>query len=217
MRHILLASVLGVAVTAGIAVMVEAQAPRPATKKPAQTQPAATKPAPPQQVAATEDRGEESSGNFFKDSWLTSKVKAKIFADKRVKGMSVSVETRNSVVMLRGKVATAEARRAAEETARGTDGVKSVVNALQVVPEGQRKAVDAKDDEIKKAVKTRLEADGALADADISVRSDNAVVTLMGTVPDARTGARAAGLARRVPGVKSVRNEIQPKAVARAK
>jgi hyperosmotically inducible protein len=98
---------------------------------------------------------------------------------------------------------------AAEAIAKKVDGVKSVHNVLQVVPDSQRKAVDAKDDDIKDAVKARLAKDERLKDASVKVRSDNGLVTLMGSVANVQTKARAADLARGVAGVKAVRNELK--------
>jgi len=40
------------------------------------------------------------------DSWITSKTKIALFADERVKGRDVSVETMKGEVSLRGKVDT---------------------------------------------------------------------------------------------------------------
>jgi hyperosmotically inducible protein len=149
------------------------------------------------------------TGQTMKDSWLTTKTKMALITDKRVKARRVAVETQGGVVTLRGKVATAAERIAAEEIAKDVNGVKSVSNALQIVPEVQRKHVDEKDDGIKKAVTERLERDGRLRDADIKVRSDNSVVTLMGIVHDAKTKTYAADLTRGVPGVRAVRNELR--------
>ena len=90
------------------------------------------------------------------DSWVTSKTKISLFADERVKGTQVSVDTTKGVVHLRGKVDSAEAKSAAGEIAQGVEGVKSVKNDLQVVAPTARKAVDASDSDIAKAVGTRL-------------------------------------------------------------
>ncbi|HSF06822.1 MAG TPA: BON domain-containing protein [Methylomirabilota bacterium] len=149
-----------------------------------------------------------STGQAIKDSWITSKAKAKLIADRRIT-RAVSVETHAGVVTLRGKVASAEERQVAEQAIHGTDGVKGVRNLLQIVPDTQRTAVDARDKDIKKGVKARLDRETMLRDADITVRSDNAVVTLMGAVADARAAARASELARGTSGVRAVRNEIK--------
>jgi hyperosmotically inducible periplasmic protein len=70
---------------------------------------------------------------LLNDTYLTSKTKIALFADSRVKGTQINVETKKGVVMLRGKVDSGEARSAAAEIAKGIDGVKSVKNELQVV------------------------------------------------------------------------------------
>src|SRR5438093_8922058 len=150
-------------------------------------------------------------GNFMKDSWLTTKTKSKLVANGRVKARHITVETQNGVVTLLGKVGSAEERAIAEDIAKGVDGVKGVRNALQIVPEKARKATNAKDDDIEKAVAERLKKDEPLKESDIKVRSDNGVVTLSGKVPDGKVKTRAADLTRRVPGVKTVRNELESK------
>jgi len=140
------------------------------------------------------------------DSWVTSKVKISLFADERVKGTQVSVDTTKGVVHLRGKVDSAEAKSAASDIAQGIEGVKSVKNDLQVVAPTARKAVDANDSDIAKAVGTRLSKDAQLKTVD--VRTDAGVVTLTGQVPTIGASAKASEMARGVPGVKSVKNEL---------
>jgi hyperosmotically inducible protein len=141
------------------------------------------------------------------DSWITSKTKIALFADERVKGTQVSVDTmKGGVVHLRGKVDSAEAKAAAAEIAKGIEGVQSVKNDLQVVAPGARKMVDAKDEDIDKAVKARLSRDAQVESVD--VRTDAGVVTLTGEVPSIVAAAKASEMARNVPGVKSVKNEL---------
>lgn len=140
------------------------------------------------------------------DSWVTSKTKISLFADERVKGTQVSVDTAKGVVHLRGKVDSAEAKSAAGDIAKAIEGVKSVKNDLQVVAPTARKAVDASDSDIAKAVETRLSKDTQLKKVD--VRTDAGVVTLTGQVPTISASAKASEMARGVPGVRSVKNEL---------
>jgi hyperosmotically inducible periplasmic protein len=141
------------------------------------------------------------------DSWITSKTKIALFADERVKGTQVSVDTmKGGVVHLRGKVDSAEAKAAAAEIAKGIEGVQSVKNDLQVVAPGTRKMVDAKDEDIDRAVKARLSRDAQVKSVD--VRTDAGVVTLTGEVPSIVAAAKASEMARSVAGVKSVKNEL---------
>lgn len=140
------------------------------------------------------------------DSWITSKAKIALFADSRVPGTSVNVETQKGTLYLRGKVDTDAAKQAAEEVAKGVDGVKSVKNELQVVPASDKKMVEAKDEDLTKQVKTRLQNDARLKKVD--VRVDNGVVTLQGKVANIDDSARASQLARSVPGVRAVKNDM---------
>jgi hyperosmotically inducible protein len=141
------------------------------------------------------------------DSWITSKTKIALFADERVKGTQVSVDTmKGGVVHLRGKVDSAEAKAAAEQIAANIEGVKSVKNDLQVVAPSARKVVAAQDADIDRAVQKRLSADAQLKSVD--VRTDAGIVTLTGEVPSIVAAARASEMARAVPGVKSVKNEL---------
>ena len=140
------------------------------------------------------------------DSWVTSKTKIALFADDRVKGSEVKVETKDGVVHLRGKVDSAEAKAAADSIAKGIDGVKSVKNDLQVVSPGARKAVDAKDADIAKAVESRVKQESDLEKVD--VRADSGVVTLTGEVPNITASSKASEVSRGVNGVRSVKNEL---------
>ena len=159
-------------------------------------------------TAKADDAAKPSDGHMMKDSWITTKTKLALTTDGRTKARHISVETQAATVMLRGKVSSAEERAAAEEIARGLSGVAAVSNALQIVPDDQRKAVDAKDDGLETAIRERLTNDAQLKDAAIKVRSDNSVVTIRGKVLDPKAKSRASDLVRGVPGVRSVRNEL---------
>ena len=148
------------------------------------------------------------------DSWITAKTKIALFADDRVKGRQVSVETNKGVVMLRGKVDGPESKAAAESVAQGIEGVKSVRNDLQIVPPGEQKAVAADDKEIKRTVETRLNSDPQLKKID--VRADAGVVTLTGEAPSITAAARASEVAREAPGVRAVKNDMTYKDSSRS-
>ncbi|MEX2220159.1 MAG: BON domain-containing protein [Candidatus Rokuibacteriota bacterium] len=158
-------------------------------------------------VSAADDKKSttESMKTTVSDSWLTSKTKIALFADSRAPGSSVNVETKNGMVYLRGKVESAAEKQAAEEIARGIEGVQAVRNELQVVPGSAKRIVDVKDDEITQQVKNRFERDPKLKSVD--VRTDNGVVTLRGRLPNITDSARASQMAREVPGVRAVRND----------
>jgi len=140
------------------------------------------------------------------DSWLTSKAELALFADERIKDTQVSVETRNGVVTLRGKVDSEEVKAAASSIAGGMAGVTRVRNGLQVVPPDQRQSVGISDDEITRRVEDGLAHDVRLDRVD--VRTDAGVVTLTGEVSTVGAGNQASLIARELSGVRSVSNEL---------
>jgi osmotically-inducible protein OsmY len=157
---------------------------------------------------ADETAKASSDSSVMKDSWITTKTKLALTTDGRTKARHIAVETQAATVMLRGKVSSTEERAAAEDIARNISGVAYVSNALQIVPDDQRQAIDAKDDGIATAIRERLVKDSQLKDYDIKVRSDNSVVTLRGKVSDPKAKSHASDVVRGVPGVRAVRNEL---------
>ena len=145
------------------------------------------------------------------DSWITAKTKIALFADSRVTGSDISVGTTNGAVIIRGKVDSKAAKRAAEETAKSVDGAKTVKNDLQVVAPSKREAVDDKDDTITARVNERMANDPQLKTAGIKVQANAGVVSLSGEVADLPISAHASWSARQVPGVKAVKNDLRVK------
>ena len=143
-----------------------------------------------------------------RDSWVTAKTKIALFGDFRVKGTEINVETKDGLVMLRGKVDSDEAKSAAAEIAKSVDGATSVKNELQVVPRPQRKTAEEKDEVITSRVQHRLQG---LKHANISVKTNAGVVSLTGDADDLITSAKASWKAWMVHGVKSVKNDLTVK------
>lgn len=145
------------------------------------------------------------------DSWITAKTKIALFADSRVKGSEINVETSQGAMMIRGKVDSDAAKHAAEGIAKGIDGVKSVKNDLQVVAPSKREATDDKDDAITARVNEQMAKDSQLKKAGIHAQTNAGVVSLTGEVQDLMTSAEASWTAWQVPGVKSVKNDLTVK------
>jgi hyperosmotically inducible protein len=72
-------------------------------------------------------------GTNVDDTAITASVKAKLVADKPTNLTRVDVDTTNGTVYLNGAVDSAEQKARAEQLAWQANGVKSVVNNLQVV------------------------------------------------------------------------------------
>ena len=148
----------------------------------------------------------EQAKTGVSDSWVTSKTKIALFADDRVKGRQVHVETKDGVVMLRGKVDSPEAKSAALEIAKGIEGVKNVKNELQVVAPSQRREVAADDKVVAKNVQSKFKADPQLKNVKVEV--NKGVVSLSGEVKSIDASAKASEVARSVAGVQSVKNDL---------
>jgi hyperosmotically inducible periplasmic protein len=76
----------------------------------------------------------KTAGTNVDDTTVTASVKAKLVADKPTNLTRVDVDTNHGTVYLNGSVETAEQKARAEQLAWQANGVKSVVNNLQVVP-----------------------------------------------------------------------------------
>jgi hyperosmotically inducible protein len=76
--------------------------------------------------------------------------------------------------------------------------------------------VDARDQAITRALDAKFKEDPQLQDAVMDSRVDAGVVTLRGQVRNAAARSRAVELARAVPGVRSVRNELTSAPLARS-
>lgn len=145
------------------------------------------------------------------DAWLTAKTKIALFADARVKGSEINVESAQGAVVIRGKVDSDAAKQAAEGIAKGIDGVKTVKNDLQVVAPSKREAIDDKDEAITIRVTEQISKDAHLKESVIHARTNAGVVSLTGEVADLTTSAQASSKVWQVPGVKSVKNDLAVK------
>ena len=142
------------------------------------------------------------------DSWLTLQTKLALLADERVSSTDVHVTTHRGVITLRGKVDSEAEQQAAGEIAGTIEDAQEVNNQLTVVPQAEREAVDRQDEQIVKDVKRGIKNDAGLKKARIHVRADDGIVTLTGKSPSLEASVRASETARRVSGVRAVRNEL---------
>lgn len=115
----------------------------------------------------------------------------------------IDVATVDGVVHLRGTVPSETARKVAEDTARGVDGVADVVDELLVEPPSPRTETEIADD-----VHQRITHLLRIEPERIAVRVENGVAILRGTVPSAELRMLADEVARWTPGVTEVRNQL---------
>jgi hyperosmotically inducible protein len=152
------------------------------------------------------------------DMWITTASKMRLLSNSETPGFDINVDTENGVVTLFGVVDTADSKKHAEAEVRKVDGVKSVVNDLQVVAPSNDKAVAQSDAQILTAVEQRLEERPALADSDVGVEISNGVARLTGTVSSRSDHVTALTVTRSTNGVKRVIDDLRlevPSASAR--
>lgn len=140
------------------------------------------------------------------DIWITSAVRMRLLADSNVPGLEIDLDSWDGVVTLFGIVSSQDAKGAAEADALKVSGVKRVVNELQVVPSAKQQAVNASDDELQRTVRKALD-EHEFRDVGLEVR--NGVARLTGTVPTGARNLEAAVVARSVPGVRAVQDDLR--------
>jgi hyperosmotically inducible protein len=143
------------------------------------------------------------------DAGLTASIGTKFVLDTEIDRYRIDIDTLNGIVTLRGAVSNAEQRIEAERIARGTAGVRDVVNELEI-DATPRTASQAFDDAwIMTMIDSKLSVDPEVKSREVDVDVRDGVVTLSGIVDSAQARAEAEDLARSVDGVTQVVNELQ--------
>lgn len=73
-----------------------------------------------------------SLGVKVKDAAITARIKTKLLANSNVSGMKVNVDTSQRLVTLRGEAQSLIQRDLIEQIAANTDGVKRVLNQIEI-------------------------------------------------------------------------------------
>lgn len=81
-------------------------------------------------------RSQTSASTQVSDAAITTSVKTKMIGDADVKAGDIDVNTEEGVVYLMGRVATQAEKAEAERIARSCDGVRNVVNHIEVGGKG---------------------------------------------------------------------------------
>jgi hyperosmotically inducible protein len=77
-------------------------------------------------------QGRETTGQYFDDATITTKVKEAFVADPHVKASQVSVETMQGVVQLSGFVDSSKSEQKAVSLAQQVNGVRAVKDDIIV-------------------------------------------------------------------------------------
>jgi len=141
--------------------------------------------------------------------WITSATKVRLMANYKTPANDINVDTQDGQVTLFGMVPTDAAKQAAEAEARKVSGVVAVRNELQVVAKKAEETVQAKDDDLKKAINDKIDSRADLKDDDVDVEVSNGVVRLTGEVDSQSDRLSALTTARSVAGVRSTIDELK--------
>jgi hyperosmotically inducible protein len=176
------------------------------------------------------------TSTMVSDAWITTQIYAKFFTAPDIKARNIDVETVSGVVTLRGTIQSGAERSQAVAKAKGTDGVKQVVDKLTLPQAEKPPAGDAHEKErapsnaeqVKAQARTAADRVGKeISDTwittkvqsmyfldkdvkgmDIAVTTKGTVVTLTGTVPTEATRQKAVADARSIEGVSQVVDKI---------
>jgi hyperosmotically inducible periplasmic protein len=136
----------------------------------------------------------------------TKQILSKLRSDRDLSDNRIEVHVDKGVATLKGKV-DSELEKSKAVTLASVPGVQVVDDQLKVASEGAKAVVT--DSALTTAIKAKFVADSTVRGADISVDTNNGVVTLSGTAPSPAAHKLALELARRTDGVKRVDDQIK--------
>ncbi len=191
-----------------------------------------------QTASETADRIKSESvkaGEKLEDVWLSTKIHAKFVGDRDIKARDVNVSTQDGVVTLKGRVLNESEHQLALTLAKNTDGVKQVVDNLDVevagpppartvnggtagaaatsgtsaLPASPPPPIAISDDaRITTGIQSKYFMDDRIKGRRIVVTTNAGVVTLNGEIADDTERAEALLLARTTEGVKRVEDNL---------
>jgi hyperosmotically inducible protein len=148
------------------------------------------------------------------DAGITAQVKAAFALSKRISAYEIGVETKNGVVTLTGQAPSEVERQLAADVAKDTSGVKQVDNQIRVEPglkpsdTSLRENSRVTDLEIHAYLRERLAASELLSGNEINVSVKDRVVTLTGRTQTQQQKTGVEQLARSIPNVTNVVNQL---------
>lgn len=150
-------------------------------------------------------------GTEIDDTIVTTRVKAALLVDADWKSFDVRVETRKGEVQLSGFVQTLAQFERAAELSRAIPGVKGVQNSVALKTTSRSVGTKVDDVIITARVHSALMADASVNSSDITVVARQGEVQLSGFLNNQQQIERAVLVARGVPDVASVSNEMRVK------
>ena len=142
------------------------------------------------------------------DARIHTELTARLAADDDTSPFSIDINVNEGVVHLTGAVESATAREEAGRIARSIEGVREVVNDVQLGGE-QTLGEKVDDASVTARVKAKIAASSQLNPFNIQVNTVDGVVSLTGRVNDQAEKDEAERLARETEGVRRVRNLLE--------
>jgi len=139
----------------------------------------------------------------FSDLQITLAVDTQLINDEALQAHMIDIATRDGIVTLDGTVAHLLAKQRAEEIAMTVNGVRSVINRLEIV------ATERADADIRADVQQALRDDPATEKYGVQVEVRNAAVVLSGRVDSWQEKQLCGMAAKGVRGVRAVTNNIE--------
>ncbi|QGJ70259.1 BON domain-containing protein [Planctomycetales bacterium 10988] len=164
------------------------------------------------QESASEDTAETtSSADQRTDQEVQQRLQTQLKRQRVLDVDNIDIQVNNGRVVLVGTVNSPLAKQRAVTIAESVRGVRKVDNRLQVMRPNQTNPVQeqqATDNQIREAVMVALKEETNIESDYIDVTVENRIVTLEGEVHSRMELLLAESIARRVPGVRSVRPEL---------
>jgi hyperosmotically inducible periplasmic protein len=148
----------------------------------------------------------ERLGERVADLEVKTLVTDALLKSPDLKDKRIEVAVKNRVVNLSGTVETLAQKYAAEQIARGVDGVQAVTNHLTAT--SSQATSESADDKLSKRVEFELYSTKAVSLTGVQIQSHNGTVTLTGSVPSQAEKLLAEKVAQTVEGVRKVVNDL---------
>ena len=122
--------------------------------------------------------------------------------DDAVRSAPITVAVTNGICTLAGSVESVLAKERALRVVETLRGIRSVIDRVQVLPQSRT------DEQIKQGVLAELQRESATRAHPVAVTVSGGSVTLAGTAPSRSEMRFYADLAKAVPGVRAIQNQI---------
>ena len=171
----------------------------------------------PEKFTRTAQQSGESE-RYKVDIALMGRIKAVLGQSKRLHGYSIGVECKDGTVNITGEVPTQIDKDLAAQLVLQTPGVNTITNNLSILPAAPRTnqetspsslPVNVEDFELEANLRERISSTPGLANAVITIKVKNKVVTLVGVVPNEQIRSQIEQMVSNFPQVARVNNQIK--------